>query len=74
MSELKSDKPKYNVQVSLGYTVNMGDFESARIDIGVSSDPREGETVDQTFNRVYNYVEARLEEKVSDQRGETSNG
>lgn len=70
MSELKTNPPTHTVEVALGYTVNMQDYESARIDIKVSSPPRDGENVHETFNRVYGFVEAKLAEKVSEQRGE----
>ena len=50
----------------MGYTRNMGNFESLRVDIGVQDDLRDGETVETGFNRVYNYVEKKLVEKVQE--------
>jgi hypothetical protein len=54
------------VKVDLGYTRNMGNFESLRVDIGVEDDLRDGENVEQGFNRVYSYVEKKLVEKVQE--------
>lgn len=54
------------VKVDLGYTRNMGNFESLRVDIGVEDDLRDGENVEQGFNRVYTYVEKKLVEKVQE--------
>ena len=52
------------IEVLLGYTRNMGNFESLRVDIGVTDDKRENESMDEAFNRVFNYVENKLIEKV----------
>ncbi len=59
------------VKVDLGYTRNMGNFESLRVDIGVEDDLRTNsdgspENVEQAFNRVYSYVEKKLVEKVQE--------
>lgn len=59
------------VKVDLGYTRNMGNFESLRVDIGVEDDLRNNpdgspENVEQAFTRVYSYVEKKLVEKVQE--------
>lgn len=54
------------VTVSLGYTRNMGNFESLRVDIGIADDLRAGEEIDKGFDRVYGYVEKKLIEKVQE--------
>lgn len=54
------------ITVSLGYTRNMGNFESLRVDIGVSDDRRNGETPEQAFDRVYAFVEQKLIDKVQE--------
>jgi len=48
----------------------MGDFNSLRIDIGVEDDCRDGEKVDDAFNRVYTYVEDKLIKKVNEAKEE----
>lgn len=44
----------------------MGNFESLRVDIGVSDDRRNGETPEQAFDRVYAFVEQKLIDKVQE--------
>lgn len=61
------------VRVSLGYTRNMGNFESLRVDIGVDDSRREGESVVDCFSRVYTFVENKLMEKVNEAEAEINN-
>ena len=58
------------VQVGLGYTLNLGNFQSLRIDLSVSDNKRESETTSEAFERVYNFVEAKLGEKVKEAQSE----
>ncbi len=52
------------VTVGLGYTLNLGNFQSLRIDLSVTDSKREGENTNDAFERVYSFVEAKLAEKV----------
>lgn len=54
------------VRVDLQYTKNLGNFESLRVAIGVEDFLRNNETVDEATERVYNFVEKKLEEKLLD--------
>jgi hypothetical protein len=58
------------ITVTLGYTLNLGNFESLRVDLGVSDSRRDGETVDQAFERVYDFVEQKLIEKTKEAKEE----
>lgn len=63
------DKKATKVTVSIGYTLNTGDYESLRLNIGVEDESRrmangEFETVEATFDRVYGFVERKLEDKL----------
>jgi hypothetical protein len=58
------------VTVTLGYTLNLGNFESLRVDLGVIDSRRDGESVEQAFERVYDFVEGKLTEKVREAKGE----
>jgi hypothetical protein len=58
------------INIALGYTLNLGNFQSLRIDLGVEDSRREGETVQQAFDRVYEFVEARLVEKINETKDE----
>jgi len=58
------------VKVALGYTLNLGNFQSLRIDIGIDEDRREGESVSEAFERVYEFVEKKLIEKINEAKAE----
>lgn len=58
------------VTVSLGYTLNLGNFQSLRLDIGVEDAKREGENTNDAFERVYSFVEDKLAEKVKEAAAE----
>lgn len=60
------------VTVSLGYTLNLGNFQSLRIDLGITDARRDGETVNEAFERVYSFVENKLSEKVAEAQSEAS--
>lgn len=65
--------PDYNaprVTVSVGYTRNMGNFESLRVDIGIEDSVRSTENVATCFDRVYKFAEKKLMEKVSEVEAE----
>ncbi len=66
---MNNDETK--VTVGLGYTLNLGNFQSLRIDLSVADNKREGETTSEAFERVYNFVEAKLAEKVKESVEET---
>jgi hypothetical protein len=61
---MENDNTK--VSVTLGYTLNLGNFQSLRIDLGVVDSKRDGENSDQAFNRVYKFVEDKLTEKIQE--------
>jgi len=62
------------VKVNLGFTANLGNFQSLRVDIGLEDFVRSGEHVDDAVDRVYNYVEAKLIEKLDQTKKELDNG
>ena len=62
MRIMENDNTK--VTVGLGYTLNLGNFQSLRIDLSVTDNKREGENTNDAFERVYSFVEAKLAEKV----------
>ena len=51
------------VRVGMGATINSGNYESLRIDIGISL-PCDPENVDETYNGLYKQVSEYLKEKV----------
>lgn len=56
------------IKVSMGYTINAGNFESFRVDFGIEDETRPGETVKDATDRIYNYVEKTLVTKVAEAR------
>jgi hypothetical protein len=59
------------ISVALGYTLNLGNFQSLRFDFGVVDSKRNGETPDQAFERIYKFVEDKLTEKVKEAEAES---
>jgi hypothetical protein len=64
------DKKETKVSVTLGYTLNLGNFQSLRVDLGVVDHVRDGETTNDAMNRVYDFVEAKVVEKVQEAKEE----
>jgi hypothetical protein len=62
------------VSVTLGYTLNLGNFQSLRLDLGVVDSKREGENTDQAFERVYKFVEDKLAAKIAEAKVELEEG
>jgi len=58
------------VKVGLGYTLNLGNFQSLRIDLEVSDSKRDSENTNEAFERVYEFVENKLAEKVKEASSE----
>ena len=54
------------VNVTLGYTLNLGNFQSLRLDLGVIDNRHEGENINDAVERVYKFVEDKLAEKVNE--------
>lgn len=59
-----------HVRVELHFTRNLGNFESLRLAIGVEDFVRDGETVNGATDRVYDFVENKLMQKVGEMEEE----
>jgi hypothetical protein len=66
----KMENENTKVTVGLGYTLNLGNFQSLRIDLSVTDNKREGENTNDAFERVYSFVENKLAEKVRESADE----
>lgn len=69
MAELKQTTIEVTpprVRIAVGYTRNMGDFESLRYDVAVESSPLAGESVNDAYERVATFVEKKLIEKMTE--------
>ena len=67
---MENDSTKVNV--TLGYTLNLGNFQSLRLDLGIVDSKRDGETTNEAFERVYKFVEDKLTEKIQEAKSEIS--
>ena len=65
---MENDSTK--VSVTLGYTLNLGNFQSLRLDLGVIDSKRDEENTEQAFDRVYKFVEDKLTEKIKEAQAE----
>jgi len=54
------------VSATLWYTLNLGNFQSLRVDLGVVDQVRQGETTGDAMDRVYTFVENQVIQKVKD--------
>jgi hypothetical protein len=66
----KMENEDTKVSVTLGYTLNLGNFQSLRLDLGVVDSKRNGENTDQAFERVYKFVEDKLTAKILEAQSE----
>jgi hypothetical protein len=69
-----TNRESTHVRVELQFVRNLGNYESLRVSIGVEDYVREGETVDAATDRVYDFVESKVVEKVSEIEKELKNG
>jgi len=67
---MENDNTK--VSVTLGYTLNLGNFQSLRLDLGIVDSKRDGENIDEAIGRVYKFVEDKLTEKIQEAKSEIS--
>ena len=67
---MRMNNEQTKVNVTLGYTLNLGNFQSLRIDLGIIDSRRDGETIDDAFNRVYGFVEDKLITKINEAKAE----
>jgi len=64
------ERNETKVSVTLGYTLNLGNFQSLRVDLGVVDHVREGENTNEAMDRVYDFIEAKVVEKVQEAKAE----
>ena len=52
------------VTAGMQYTRNLGNFENVRVNLEVTDDVRDGETVYAATERILSFVEKRVQDKV----------
>lgn len=68
MAELKGNERPHRVSVTVGYTRNMGNFESLRIDVGLEADGYGDPS--RTYAKVKSWCEAKLVEAMDEVEAE----
>ncbi len=58
------------LSVTLGYTLNLGNFQSLRVDIGCTDFVRSEESKEDAVNRIYKFVEEQVISKVDEAKKE----
>lgn len=58
------------VRWALGYTMNVGNFQSIRVDVDVEDSAKADETAQAASDRVYKFVEAELVKKIKEAKKE----
>lgn len=58
------------VTVSIGATVNLGDFNSIRVEVGRTVPVKSGDTAEQTEKRLYESLQKSLVQKVKELKEE----
>jgi len=61
---------KTTVSVTLGYTLNLGNFQSLRLDLGCTDFVREDEDKDAAMERVYEFIESKVVAKIEEAKKE----
>jgi hypothetical protein len=52
--------------VGLKFVRNLGNYENIHVDVGVEDNVRQGENVSQAMDRVYDFVEEQLIQRVQE--------
>lgn len=65
MTEVKLKQP-FVISYSLGATINLGNYETMRVNVGLSVPIYDGNRVDEVFEKVIQKVEAILQKKVEE--------
>ncbi|ASR75479.1 hypothetical protein SEA_MILDRED21_72 [Streptomyces phage Mildred21] len=54
------------VSAEIGYTKNLGNFQSVKVSVGLQDYVRNGETFDEAYARIFKKIEDKLAEKVAE--------
>lgn len=52
------------IKVDLGIKINLGNYQTLDIAVGIEGNPKEGENIREATDRIYNFVDTYLEEKI----------
>lgn len=68
--DVEEDIKPTRVSWGVGYTINLGNFQSLRLDITVDDQTRGEETVREASERIYRFAERELTRKVEEAKEE----
>lgn len=60
--------------MGLKFVRNLGNYENIHVDVGVEDNVRQGENVSQAMDRVYDFVEEQLIQRVQEIEADLSGG
>jgi len=63
-----------SIRVDLQFTRNLGNYENLKVGIAVEDFKRQGESTDEATDRIYQFVETKLIEKISEIEDELGKG
>jgi hypothetical protein len=63
---MTQDMSPTRVRVGLKFVRNLGNYENIHVDVGVEDNVRQGENVSQAMDRVYEFVEEQLIQRVQE--------
>jgi len=61
------------IEISIAKTINLGDFESIKTQVGMSEDIQDKDDLEEEFDRIYEDVEIKLNEYCDQLEKEHSN-
>jgi len=61
------------IEISIGKTINLGDYESIKIQVGLLQDIQDKDDLEEEFDRIYEDVEIKLNEYCEQLEKEHSN-
>ena len=61
------------IEISIAKTINLGDFESIKTQVGMSQDIQDKDGLEEEFDRIYEDVEIKLNEYCDQLEKEHSN-
>ena len=56
------------VEIAYDFTVNLGNFENVKVHVGYASDVKQGETTDEAYSRVDDFVSEKISKEVEEAR------
>lgn len=56
------------VEIAYDFTVNLGNFENVKVHVGYASNVKQGETLDEAYSRVDDFISEKISKEVEEAR------